>query len=246
MTHENWAGFVGGAWQDSIDVRDFIQKNYKEYKGDHSFLAGPTQRTRHLMGKLEKLFALEREYGGVLDIDTVTVSSLVSYAPGYIDKDNELIVGMQTNRPLKRGVNPCGGIRMARSACEAYGYKLSDKVEEEFKFRTTHNDGVFRAYTEEMRKARKSHVITGLPDGYGRGRIIGDSRRVALYGVDRLIAAKKADKAAVGAGNINMEQVRLSEELFQQITFLNLMKEMAKMYGYDISGPAKDTREAIQ
>ena len=246
MTHENWAGFVGGAWQDSIDVRDFIQKNYKEYKGDHSFLAGPTQRTRHLMGKLEKLFALEREYGGVLDIDTVTVSSLVSYAPGYIDKDNELIVGMQTNRPLKRGVNPFGGIRMARSACEAYGYKLSDKVEEEFKFRTTHNDGVFRAYTEEMRKARKSHVITGLPDGYGRGRIIGDYRRVALYGVDRLIAAKKADKAAVGAGNINMEQVRLSEELFQQITFLNLMKEMAKMYGYDISGPAKDTREAIQ
>ncbi len=246
MTHENWAGFVGGAWQDSIDVRDFIQKNYKEYKGDHSFLAGPTQRTRHLMGKLEKLFALEREYGGVLDIDTVTVSSLVSYAPGYIDKDNELIVGMQTNRPLKRGVNPFGGIRMARSACEAYGYKLSDKVEEEFKFRTTHNDGVFRAYTEEMRKARKSHVITGLPDGYGRGRIIGDYRRVALYGVDRLIAAKKADKAAVGEGNINMEQVRLSEELFQQITFLNLMKEMAKMYGYDISGPAKDTREAIQ
>ena len=246
MTHENWAGFVGGAWQDSIDVRDFIQKNYKEYKGDHSFLAGPTQRTRHLMDKLEKLFALEREYGGVLDIDTVTVSSLVSYAPGYIDKDNELIVGMQTNRPLKRGVNPFGGIRMARSACEAYGYKLSDKVEEEFKFRTTHNDGVFRAYTEEMRKARKSHVITGLPDGYGRGRIIGDYRRVALYGVDRLIAAKKADKAAVGAGNINMEQVRLSEELFQQITFLNLMKEMAKMYGYDISGPAKDTREAIQ
>ncbi len=246
MTSENWAGFVGGAWQDTIDVRDFIQKNYKEYKGDHSFLAGPTDRTRELMGKLNNLFALEREYGGVLDIDTVTVSSLTSYAPGYIDKDKELIVGMQTNRPLKRGVNPFGGIRMARSACEAYGYKLSDKVEEEFKFRTTHNDGVFRAYTEEMRKARKSHVITGLPDGYGRGRIIGDYRRVALYGVDRLIAAKKADKAAVGQGNINMEQVRLSEELFQQITFLNLMKEMAKMYGYDISGPAKDTREAIQ
>ncbi len=246
MEHINWNGFTSGVWQNEINVRDFIQTNYKEYKGDSSFLADATPRTRELMKKLETLFALEREYGGVLDIDTVTVSSLTSYAPGYIDKEKELIVGMQTNRPLKRGVNPFGGIRMARSACEAYGYKLSSKVEEEFQFRTTHNDGVFRAYTDEMRKARKSHVITGLPDGYGRGRIIGDYRRVALYGVDRLIAEKKADKARLGYANINMEQVRLSEELFQQITFLGFMKEMAKMYGYDISEPAKDTREAIQ
>ncbi len=246
MEHQNWNGFKAGVWQSEINVRDFIQQNYKEYKGDESFLAGATPRTKELMAKLEKLFMLEREYGGVLDIDTVTVSSLTSYAPGYLDKEKELIVGLQTNRPLKRGVNPFGGIRMARSACEAYGYKLSDKVEEEFQYRTTHNDGVFRAYTDEMRKARKSHVITGLPDGYGRGRIIGDYRRVALYGVDRLIAEKKADKAKLGENNINMEQVRLSEELFQQITFLGFMKEMAQMYGYDISEPAKNTREAIQ
>ena len=246
MKHTNWNGFVGGVWQDEINVRDFIQKNYKEYKGDDSFLAEATPRTCEVMKKLETLFALEREYGGVLDIDTVTVSSLTSYAPGYIDKEKELIVGMQTNRPLKRGVNPFGGIRMARSACEAYGYKLSDQMEEEFRFRTTHNDGVFRAYTEEMRKARKTHVITGLPDGYGRGRIIGDYRRVALYGIDRLIAEKKADKAKLGNANINMEQVRLAEELYQQITFLGYLKEMAKMYGYDISEPASNTREAIQ
>ncbi len=246
MEHINWNGFKPGNWQNEINVRDFIQQNYKEYTGDSAFLAGATDRTKTLMGKLQNLFALEREYGGVLDIDTVTVSSLTSYAPGYIDKENELIVGMQTNRPLKRGVNPFGGIRMARSACEAYGYKLSNKVEEEFQFRTTHNDGVFRAYTDEMRKARKSHIITGLPDGYGRGRIIGDYRRVALYGVDRLIAEKKADKAKLAESNINMEQVRLSEELFQQITFLGYMKEMAKMYGYDISEPAANTREAIQ
>ncbi len=246
MEHINWNGFKSGNWQNEIDVRDFIQQNYKEYTGDDTFLAGATDRTKALMDKLQKLFSLEREYGGVLDIDTVTVSSLTSYAPGYIDKENELIVGMQTNRPLKRGVNPFGGIRMARSACEAYGYKLSNKVEEEFQFRTTHNDGVFRAYTDEMRKARKSHIITGLPDGYGRGRIIGDYRRVALYGVDRLIAEKKADKAKLGENNINLEQVRLSEELFQQITFLGFMKEMAAMYGYDISEPAANTREAIQ
>lgn len=246
MEHINWNGFKAGAWQNEINVRNFIQTNYKQYTGDASFLKGATDRTRELMKKLEALFALERQFGGVLDIDTVTVSSLTSYAPGYLDKEKELIVGLQTNRPLKRGVNPFGGIRMARGACEAYGYKLSDKVEEEFQFRTTHNDGVFRAYTDEMRKARKSHVITGLPDAYGRGRIIGDYRRVALYGVDRLIAEKKADKARIGETNINLEQVRLSEELFQQITFLGFMKEMAAMYGYDISQPAKDTKEAIQ
>ena len=246
MTHQNWTGFKPGVWQDEINVRDFIQKNYKEYTGDSAFLAKATERTDSLMKKVQTLFTLERQYGGVLDIDTDTVSSLTAYAPGYIDKPNELIVGMQTNRPLKRGVNPFGGMRMAKQACEAYGYKVSRKIEEEFTFRTTHNDGVFRAYTDEMRAARKCHVITGLPDAYGRGRIIGDYRRVALYGVDRLVAEKKKDKAALAGKVFNTENIRMEEELFQQIAFLGKLKEMAAMYGYDISEPAKDAREAVQ
>ena len=246
MEHSNWNGFNKGVWQDEINVRDFIQTNYTEYTGDEAFLQGATDRTKELMKKLEGLFALERQFGGVLDIDTETVSSLKNYDPGYLDKEKEIIVGLQTNRPLKRGVNPFGGIRMARNACEAYGYKLSNKVEDEFQFRTTHNDGVFRAYTNEMRLARKSHIITGLPDAYGRGRIIGDYRRVALYGVDRLIAEKKADKARIGMGNMNLEETKLTEEIFQQITFLGFLKDMAAMYGYDISGPAKNAKEAIQ
>ncbi len=246
MDHKNWNGFVEGSWQNEINVRDFIQKNYKEYTGDEAFLAGATERTNMLMKKLQGLFALERQFGGVLDIDTATVSSLTSYSPGYLDKENELIVGLQTNRPLKRGVNPFGGMRMVRQACEAYGYKLSSKVEEEFRYRTTHNDGVFRAYTSEMRQARKCHVITGLPDAYGRGRIIGDYRRVALYGVDKLIEEKKKDRDALGIGNVNAEEIRLNEELYRQIVFLGYMKEMAAMYGYDISQPAATAREAIQ
>ncbi len=246
MEHKNWSGFAAGVWQNEINVRDFIQQNYKEYKGDSSFLADATPRTKNLMKKLEALFALERQFGGVLDIDTATVSSLTSYSPGYIDKENELIFGMQTNRPLKRGVNPFGGMRMVRQACEAYGYKLSKKVEEEFRFRTTHNDGVFRAYTDEMRQARKCHVITGLPDAYGRGRIIGDYRRVALYGVDKLIAEKKKDKNSLSAKPFNTENIRLDEELFQQIAFLGYLKEMAAMYGFDISQPAANAKEAIQ
>ncbi len=246
MEHKNWTGFKGGKWQNEINVRDFIQTNYKEYKGDHAFLSDATPRTKDLMKKVQNLFTLERQYGGVLDIDTTTVSSLNSYAPGYIDKANELIVGLQTNRPLKRGVNPFGGIRMARQACEAYGYKLSDKIEDEFQYRTTHNDGVFRAYTDEMRLARKCHVITGLPDAYGRGRIIGDYRRVALYGIDKLIEEKKKDKANLANSNFNTEQVRLDEELFQQINFLGFLKQMASMYGFDISQPAQNTKEAIQ
>ena len=246
MEHTNWNGFKAGKWQNEINVRDFIQTNYAEYTGDESFLEGATERTNALMAKVQELFAQERKNGGVLDIDTETVSSLTSYAPGYIDKDNELILGMQTDSPLKRGVNPFGGIRMARQACAAYGYRLSDKVEDEFKFRTTHNDGVFRVYTEEMRKARKCHVITGLPDAYGRGRIIGDYRRVALYGVDRLIKQKQADKAKLGEADFTVESARQSEELFQQITFLGYLKEMAAMYGFDISEPAKNAKEAIQ
>ncbi len=246
MTHTNWTGFKSGVWQDEINVRDFIQSNYKPYEGDASFLEEATPRTEALMKKIQGLFAIERQFGGVLDIDTSTVSSLTSFSPGYIDKDNEIIVGMQTNRPLKRGVNPFGGMRMVRQACEAYGYKLSAKVEEEFRFRTTHNDGVFRAYTDEMRAARKCHIITGLPDAYGRGRIIGDYRRVALYGVDRLIEEKKKDKNKLAESPFNTDEIRLDEELYQQITFLGYMKEMAAMYGFDISQPAKDAREAIQ
>ena len=246
MEHKNWNGFAAGAWQNEINVRDFIQKNYKEYRGDESFLSGATKRTKELMKKTEALFKLERQFGGVLDIDTTTVSSLTSYAPGYIDKENEIIVGMQTNRPLKRGINPFGGMRMARQACEAYGYKLSDKIESEFQYRTTHNEGVFRAYTDEMRLARRSHVITGLPDAYGRGRIIGDYRRVALYGIDKLIEEKKKDKSALANGDFNADMTRLDEELYQQIAFLGYMKEMAAMYGCDISQPAADTKEAVQ
>ncbi len=246
MEHTNWNGFVKGVWQDEINVRDFIQTNYKEYTGNDSFLAEATPRTKNLMKKLQQLFALERQFGGVLDIDTATVSSLTSYSPGYLDKENELIVGLQTNRPLKRGVNPFGGMRMVKQACEAYGYKLSNKVEEEFRFRTTHNEGVYRAYTDEMRAARKCHVLTGLPDAYGRGRIIGDYRRVALYGVDKLIAEKQKDKKKLAEGVFTTEQVRLDEELYQQIAFLGYMKEMAQMYGYDISQPAANAREAIQ
>ena len=246
MEHNNWNGFVKGVWQDEINVRDFIQLNYKEYKGDDSFLESATPRTDSMMKKVNSLFALERQYGGVLDIDVTNASSLTTFLPGYVDKANELIVGLQTNRPLKRGVNPFGGMRMVRQACEAYGYQLSEKVQEEFKYRTTHNDGVFRAYTDEMRAARKCHVITGLPDAYGRGRIIGDYRRVALYGVDKLIEEKKKDKAARASGNFNTDQIRLFEELYQQIAFLGYLKEMAASYGYDIGQPAKNAREAIQ
>ena len=246
MEFKQWTGFTTGAWTEEINVRDFIQKNYKEYTGDSDFLSGATERTKGISKKVQDLFKLERQFGGVLDIDTATVSSLTSFSPGYIDKDNEIIVGMQTNRPLKRSVNPFGGIRMVRQACEAYGYKLSDKVEEEFRFRTTHNDGVFRSYTDEMRAARKCHVITGLPDAYGRGRIIGDYRRVALYGVDKLIEEKKKDKKNLSGGSFDAESIRLNEELYKQISFLVYLKEMASMYGFDISEPASNTREAVQ
>ena len=247
MEHKNWQGFKGGDWKVNVNVRDFIQNNYSEYKGDESFLEStPTERTSYLMDKVEKLFKKERKNGGVLDVDTNTVSSLTTYAPGYIEKEKELIVGLQTDAPLKRGVNPFGGIRMARQACAAYGYKLGDKIENEFRYRTTHNDGVFRAYTDEMRLARRSHVITGLPDAYGRGRIIGDYRRVALYGIDRLIEEKEKDRINLSSAVLRNEQIRLHEELFRQIKFLKLMKEMAEMYGYDISEPAGNAKEAIQ
>ncbi|MBO5361209.1 MAG: formate C-acetyltransferase [Clostridia bacterium] len=243
---EQWNGFKSGRWQDEINVRDFIQLNYTPYDGDESFLCGPTARTAALNGKFSELLRQEQEKGGVLDIDTETVSSLTSYAPGYLDKENEIIVGLQTDSPLKRGVNPFGGINMTRKACKAYGYELSDKVENEFLYRTTHNDGVFRVYSDEIRAARHTGIITGLPDAYGRGRIIGDYRRVALYGIDKLIEEKKKDKVALASGNVEAEEIRRLEELFQQIAFLGKLKEMAAMYGYDISEPAKDSKEAVQ
>jgi len=243
---EQWKGFVSGNWKKRIDVRNFIQTNYKPYEGDESFLCGPTERTKAVYAKFDELLKKEHENGGVLDIDTETVTSLTAYAPGYLDKENEIIVGLQTDAPLRRGANPFGGINMTRKACEAYGYKLSDKIEQEFTYRTTHNDGVFRVYNDEIRAARHTGIITGLPDAYGRGRIIGDYRRVALYGIDRLIEEKKKDKAELAAQDVTAEEIRRLEELFQQINFLGKLKEMAAMYGYDISEPAKDSKEAVQ
>ncbi len=246
MKFNAWEGFNTGKWTESVDVRDFIQLNYHPYEGDGSFLCGPTERTSALMDKFKVLQKKEQENGGVLAIDVDIVSSLCSYAPGYLDKENEIIVGFQTDEPLKRGVNPFGGIRMARSSCEAYGYKLSEKIEDSFKFRTTHNDGVFRVYTDEMKAARHCALLTGLPDAYGRGRIIGDYRRIALYGIDFLIEEKKKDKAEVGKNLMTADNIRLLEELAQQINFLGLIKKMAAMYGYDISLPATNTKEAVQ
>ncbi len=243
---KEWTGFTGGIWEDEINVRDFIQNNYTPYTGDSAFLCGATDRTNKLMEKFNALLAEEREKGGVLDIDTETVTSVDNFAPGYIDKENELIVGMQTDAPLKRSINPFGGIRMCRQACESYGYKLSDKVEEEFRYKTTHNDGVFRVYTEEMRKARKCGIITGLPDAYGRGRIIGDYRRVALYGVDRLIAEKQKDMDKLAFELMNQDNIQLREEIAKQINFLIKLKNLANSYGHDISLPANNAKEAIQ
>ena len=246
MKIKAWENFAGGNWEKEIDVRSFIQVNYTPYEGDEEFLSDATERTLLLMKKLNHLFELEREFGGVLDIDTQTVSSLTSFNSGYLDREKEIIVGLQTDRPLKRGVNPFGGINMSRKACESYGYKLSEKIENEFKFRTTHNDGVFRVYTEEIKAARHCGIITGLPDAYGRGRIIGDYRRVALYGVDRLIEEKEKDKKRVGEQNLDAETIRLLEELYQQITFLGYLKDMASIYGFDISKPATNAKEAVQ
>ena len=241
-----WRSFAAGKWQEKIDVRNFIQKNYTPYTGDESFLQPPTERTKAMLEKYEALCREEQKNGGVLKIDTDTVITITSFGPGYLDKENEIIVGLQTDEPLKRACNPFGGMRMVRSACEAYGYKVSDTIENEFKYHKTHNDGVFSAYTDDVRAARHAGIITGLPDAYGRGRIIGDYRRVALYGVDRLILQKKADKAQLGKKAIDADTIRLMEEVADQITALNDMKKMAEMYGYDISRPAENAREAVQ
>lgn len=249
MLFEAWEGFVPGIWcgENEIDLRDFIQKNYKEYEGDASFLAGPTEATKKLWAEVLDLMAQERENGGVLDAETEIVSQIDSYpTAGYINKDLETIVGLQTDKPLKRGLMPFGGLRMAEQSLEMYGYKLSPKVKEIFtKYRKTHNDGVFDAYTPEMRACRTSHILTGLPDTYGRGRIVGDYRRIALYGVDYLIKQKELDKLHMG-GRMNPELVRDREEVAEQIKALKALKGMAAKYGFDISQPAKTAKEAIQ
>ena len=246
MNYDEWKGFKPGAYQNEINVADFIKANYTPYEGEADFLSGATARTKGIMDKVNALLKAEREKGGVLDVDVENVSSLLGFNPGYIDKDNEIIVGLQTDAPLKRAVNPFGGIRMARSACEAYGYKLSDKIEEEFKYKTTHNDGVFHVYTDEMRAARHVGIITGLPDAYGRGRIIGDYRRVALYGTAALIEAKKADKKRYGERDMTEGNIRTCEELYKQISHLEALTKMAATYGKDITRPAANAEEAVQ
>lgn len=244
---EQWQGFKGSKWQDEVDVRDFIQNNYKPYDGDESFLEGPTESTNTLWGKLQKLQKEERAKGGVLDMETEVVSSLTAYGPGYLDKDLEKVVGLQTDKPLKRAFMPYGGIRMSEEACETYGYKPSEKLHEIFtKYHKTHNDAVFSAYTPEMRLARRNKIVTGLPDTYGRGRIVGDYRRVALYGIDYLIEQKQKDFAYCGDGTMSDDVIRQREELAEQIKALKEMKVMAASYGYDISQPAKNSLEAVQ
>ncbi len=247
---EQWNGFEGRMWKQEINVRDFIQKNYHPYDGDESFLSGPTEATNKLWGRLQELQKEERAKGGVLDCETKVVSGLTAYGPGYIDeslKDLEQVVGIQTDKPLKRAFMPYGGIRTAVQAAESYGYEIDPELKHTFtEHMTTHNDAVFAAYTKEMRTVRKTHVVTGLPDTYGRGRIVGDYRRIALYGIDFLIKDKEKDLDNCGCGNMYDEVIRLREEIAMQIKALKGIKEMAKIYGYDISEPAKNAKEACQ
>ncbi|MGN0470835.1 MAG: formate C-acetyltransferase [Acutalibacteraceae bacterium] len=245
-----WKGFDGKIWKEEVNVRDFIQHNYRPYEGDSSFLADPTEATNELWSKLQELQKEERAKGGVLDMDTHIVSTITSHKPGYIDentKDMEKVVGLQTDKPLKRAFMPFGGIKMAEQACETNGYTPDPELHKIFsEYATTHNQGVFDAYTPEMKKARHNKIITGLPDTYGRGRIVGDYRRVALYGIDFLIEKKKEDFANCGDGTMTDDVIRLREEISKQIRALNEMKKMAESYGYDISLPATNAREAVQ
>ena len=247
---KEWDGFDGRLWKEEINVRQFIQDNYTPYEGNEDFLTGPTESTNRLWDALQKLQKEERAKGGVLDMETKVVSGLTAYGPGYIDedlKDLEKVVGLQTDKPLKRAFMPYGGIKMAVQACETYGYEVDPLLKEIFtKYHKTHNTAVFDAYTPEMLKARHNKIMTGLPDTYGRGRIVGDYRRVALYGIDFLIEEKKEDKAKCGSGSMKGEVIRLREEIAEQIRALEGMKEMAAIYGYDISRPSKDAKEAIQ
>ena len=244
---EQWNGFKGKVWKDEINVRDFIQENYTLYEGDDSFLAGPTEATKALWAQVMDLNKQEREAGGVLDLDTKVVSTITSHGPGYLNKDLETVVGFQTEKPFKRSLQPFGGIRMSEQSAEAYGFKIDEEISRIFRdWRKTHNQGVFDAYTPEMRAARRSGVITGLPDAYGRGRIIGDYRRVALYGVDRLIAEKQKDFANIGDGTMTDDVIRLREEVSEQYRALLELKELGNIYGFDISKPASNAREAFQ
>ena len=243
---QEWNSFQGGIWEKEINVRDFIQKNYTPYEGDEGFLAEPTEATRELWEQVLKLSEEERKKGGVLDMDTHIISTITSHGPGYLDKEKEKIVGFQTDKPFKRALQPNGGIRMAVKACEENGYHVDPEIVEFYtKYRKTHNDGVFDAYSPEMRSCRSSHIITGLPDAYGRGRIIGDYRRVALYGVDRLIEDKEEQKAGTRS-NMYEDVIRTREELSEQIKALKELKQLGMIYGYDISAPAKNVQEAIQ
>ncbi len=247
---DQWNGFEGGLWQQGVDVRDFVQRNYTPYDGDESFLAGPTEATDKLWGKLQELQKAERAKGGVLDMETEVVSSITAYGPGYIDeslKDLEQIVGLQTDKPLKRAFMPYGGIRMAVQSCEMYGYEPSEKLKEIFTvYHKTHSDAVFQVYTPTMKAMRHAKILTGLPDTYGRGRIVGDYRRVALYGIDYLIEEKKKDFAEIERPGMRSDQFRLREEVAEQIQCLKDMKTMAESYGYDISKPASNAKEAFQ
>lgn len=243
---EQWNGFIAGDWQKEVNVRDFIQKNYTPYEGDDSFLAGATERTTKLWAEVAELMKTEREKG-ILDVETKIPSTITSHGPGYLDKDLEQIVGFQSDAPLKRNIMPNGGMRTVKNALEAYGYELDKETQEIFsKYRKTHNDGVFSAYTTDIKKARHSGVITGLPDAYGRGRIIGDYRRVALYGVDRLIADKEAQKLTLEVPSMTEDIIRLREEITEQIGALKELKVMAANYGFDISAPAQTAKEAVQ
>nr|MBP3680449.1 formate C-acetyltransferase [Clostridia bacterium] len=248
MNFKQWEGFTQHVdWTNEINVRDFIQANYKPYIGDSTFLANPTKTTKQLWDEVLVLYKLEREKGGVLDADVSTPSSVNAFEPGYINKNLEQIVGLQTDKPLKRAIMPNGGIRIVQKSCEAYGYKVDDKISEIYsKYRKTHNDGVFDVYTPDIRAARSSHLLTGLPDGYGRGRIIGDYRRVALYGVDYLINKKKQDLIDVNPDEFTEDIIRNREEISEQIKALNDLKKMAEKYGFDISVPASNAKEAIQ
>ncbi|MCD7773751.1 MAG: formate acetyltransferase, partial [Ruminococcus sp.] len=234
------------SWMETLDVRDFIVDNYTEYKGDESFLAPPTEKTKKLWDEVLNLMKKEREAGGVLDIDEETISTITSHKPGYIDKELEEIVGLQTDEPLKRAIMPFGGIRMVHTSLKAYGRSLPERIEEIFKYRKTHNDGVFDVYNSEIKKARHSGIITGLPDAYGRGRIIGDYRLVPLFGVDRIIEYKNEEKYEAQKLGTSEENIRHIEEISEQVKALYELKEMAEGYGFDISGPAQGFCQAVQ
>ena len=241
-----WRGFVEGAWTTEINVRDFINLNYTPYLDGPEFLQGPTERTKRVRARLDDLLRKEFEKGGVLDIDTHTVSTVFAFKPGYVIKEDDIIVGLQTDEPLKRAISPFAGFRMSEQACKAYGYEIGENIRDEFKYRTTHNTAVFKAYTDDMKKARHCGILTGLPDAYGRGRIIGDYRRIALYGMDYLMEQKKQDKAELGQNEMSEGNIHLIEDVAKQLDFMQALKDQAALYGYDISKPAQNAKEAVQ